>query len=198
VYDRLTARYAFPCPGGSEARIRLSAFRSVEQLPGPRRPAVYEVRFACPCGEEHAGLMTQGDLDWAPVGSVAAAFYNLMTGRLEQAGTQLADEAAFRIQHGHWPWTFFCAAEGGRRPAFPSTFRLLLPERGRMVVAVRCPSCSETSVNLVSQNHIDVPFYSDGEVEVAERLVTEREGGVEALAQAVARGSLGYRSESLA
>jgi hypothetical protein len=35
-----------------------------------------------------------------------------------------------------------------------------------VAVAVRCPVCDSTSVNLVSQPHVDVPFHSDRTVGV--------------------------------
>ena len=49
----------------------LSAFRSFERLPGAAHPAVFRVRFACPCGGEHDGLLTHEELDWAPLGLAA-------------------------------------------------------------------------------------------------------------------------------
>ena len=51
---------------------------------------------------------------------------------------------------------------------FPSAFRLL-SESGhadRVGVAVRCPVCGRVSVNLVTREHVDVPFHSDREVGV--------------------------------
>lgn len=178
-------------------RVRLSAFRAVERLPGASRPSIYAIRFACPCGAEHEGLLTHGDLDWTPLGRVAAAFYNVMTGRLEPAAGPLADEAAWRIGHGRWPWTFFCAAEARPRVVYPSAFRQLAPEGGRMVVAIACPACARTSANLVSHHHLDVPFYSDDEVEVCERVYPDGEGALELIAD-VGMGSLAWRTRSLA
>jgi hypothetical protein len=196
VYDGLTARFTFPCPEGSEARVRLSAFMLLERLHGVRRPALYGVRFACPCGAEHDGLVTHRELDWAPLGVTATAFFNVMTGRLEPAARPLADEAAWRIDRGRWPWTFFCLAEERSRPVFPSAFRVLFPEAERMLVAVECPTCARTSANVVSHEHLDVPFYSDHEVEVVEHLF---ESGEEAggLAGELTRASFERRSRSL-
>ena len=65
--------------------MRLSAFRSLERLPGASHPAVYRVVFACSCGGEHEGLVTHDDLDWAPLGASGAEFFNLMTARVESA-----------------------------------------------------------------------------------------------------------------
>ncbi len=37
-------------------------------------------------------------------------------------------------------------------------------------LAVRCPSCARTSVNLVSAEHVDVPFHNDPHVGVVEHV----------------------------
>ena len=200
MYDGLTARYTFSCPTREEARIRLSSFRTLERLPGAAHPAVYGVRFSCNCGEVHSGLVTHDELDWAPLGLAArASFYNVMTGRLESAAPELADQAAYRIRRGAWPWSFFCFAEARPRPVFPSAFRIVAPGGGRMVVAVRCPACHQTSVNLVSQEHVDVPFYSDREVEVIEHVFARGgEEQVAGLADELASGEYGASRRELA
>jgi len=91
MYDPFTSRYAFACPTRGETHVLLSAFRSIEQLPGAAHPAVFRVRFDCACGEEHDGLVTHDDLDWAPLGLGAGEFLNLMTARLEPAGGELEE-----------------------------------------------------------------------------------------------------------
>src|SRR5581483_2909465 len=80
--------------------------------------------------------------------------------------------AARRIGAGEWPWSFFCYPEQRPRPVFPSAFFLLAPGgRGDVVgLAVRCPACGSVSVNLVSEQHVDVPFHNDGEVGVVEHV----------------------------
>jgi hypothetical protein len=174
VYDSLTGRYAFPCPARGEARVRLSAFRTLERLPGAAHPAVYRVRFACACGDDHAGLVAHDELDWAPLGLGAGAFLNLMTSRLEPVAYELADLAARRIGAGQWPWSFFCYPEERSRPVFPSAFRLLAPgaARGSVGVAVRCPACARVSVNLVTHEHVDVPFHNDPVVGIVPHVFT--------------------------
>jgi hypothetical protein len=128
------------------------------------------VAFACPCGEEHGGLVSHDELDWAPLGAFAAAFFNVMTRRLESAARDLLDEAARRIGAGAWPWSFFCYPERRARPVFPSAFRVLTPADDRVAVAVRCPCCGGTSVNVVSTRHVDEPFFNDGRVDVVEHV----------------------------
>ena len=91
MYDALTARYTFPCPARGETSVPLSSFRRLERLPGASHPAVYQVAFACPCGEEHPGLVAHDDLDWAPLGLAAGEFLNLMTARLEAVEVELGD-----------------------------------------------------------------------------------------------------------
>jgi hypothetical protein len=173
VYDVLTTRYTFPCPSRGESAVRLSSFRALERLPGAAHPVVYHVEFACPCGEEHPGLVAHDDLDWAPLGFRAGEFLNLMTSRLEAVETELGDLTARRIEAGEWPWSFFCYPEQRPRPVFPSSFRLLA-EGGRGVgLAVRCPACAAVSVNLVSHEHVDLPFHNDGEIGVVGHVFAE-------------------------
>ena len=68
MYDPLTSRIRFRARTGITPSVPLSAFRVLERLPGPLHPAVYRVRFACGCGDEHDGLVSHDDLDWAPLG----------------------------------------------------------------------------------------------------------------------------------
>lgn len=170
MYDGLTGRYTFHCPLRGEVRVPLSSFRTFERLPGAARPVVFTITFECPCGEEHRGLVTHNELDLAPLASPQAAFFNLMTSRLESVADELLDLAVRRIRRGDWPWSFFCYPEDRPRPAFPSDFRLLAPGGRGLGVALRCPACSRTSVNLVSEKHVDVPFYSDSTVAVVEHI----------------------------
>ena len=147
MYDTLTGRYAFACPARGGARVRLSAFRSLERLPGATHPAVYRVRFACACGGDHDGLVAHDELDWAPLGLAGGSFLNLMTARLEPVADELADLAASRIRAGEWPWSFFCYPEERPRPVYPSSFKLLAPgsASGSVGIAVRCPACASVS-----------------------------------------------------
>jgi hypothetical protein len=173
MYDALTGRFTFPCPARGETRVTLSSFRQLERLPGAAHPAVFQVLFACACGEEHEGLVTHDDLDWAPLGLQGGVFYNLMTARLDLVDSELSDLAARRIQAGEWPWSFFCYPEEQPRPVFPSSFFLLAPGDGSLGLAVRCPACQRTSVNLVSHEHVDLPFHNDPEVGVVEHVFSD-------------------------
>jgi hypothetical protein len=173
MYDALTSRYTFACPLLGEGRVALSAFRSIERLEGTAHPVVYRVRFACPCGDEHDGLVRHDELDWAPLGLEAGIFLNLMTSRVEPVASELGEVAAARIKAGEWPWTFYCYPEDRPRPVFPSVFFLLTPGDGSLGLAVRCPACRRLSVNLVSHEHVDLPFHNDREVGVVEHLFHE-------------------------
>jgi hypothetical protein len=170
MYDALTGRYTFTCPTRGKGCVALSAFRTLERLPGAAHPAVYRVRFACPCGDEHDGLVSHVELDWAPLGLEDRVFLNLMTDRLEPLAGELGDLAAARIGAGEWPWSFFCYPEERPRPVFPSSFFVLAPGDGSIGLAVRCPHCRRTSVNLVSHEHVDLPFHNDPEVGVVEHV----------------------------
>jgi hypothetical protein len=170
VYEQLTGRYTFACPLRGEVRVRLSRFLLIERLPGAAHPAVYKVLFACECGGEHEGLVAHDELDWAPLAGADEQFLNLMTAQLESAAVDLLELAAQRIRTGEWPWSFFCYPEERPRPVFPSAFRVLAEGGEELGVAVECPSCSQTSVNLVSHEHVDVPFYNDRCVGVVEHV----------------------------
>jgi hypothetical protein len=165
MYDALTSRYTFSCPVRGETRVQLSDFRSLERLDGASHPVVYRVSFSCTCGGEHPALVSHDELDWAPLGLHSGRFLNLMTSRIENVAVELGDLAARRIQGGEWPWSFFCYPEDRPRPIFPSAF-VLLAAADRVAVAVRCPACARTSVNLVSHEHVDLPFVNDPEIGV--------------------------------
>jgi hypothetical protein len=173
MYDPLTSRYTFSCPSRGQTLVSLSAFRKLEQLPGAAHPAVFRIRFDCACGDEHVGLVAHDELDWAPLGLGEGVFLNLMTARLEALAGELSEIAARRIQAGEWPWSFFCYPEARPRPVFPSSFLLLAPGGRSLGIAVRCPSCARTSVNLVSRSHVDLPFHNDREIGVVEHVFTD-------------------------
>jgi hypothetical protein len=171
MYDTLTTSYTFSCPSHGATHVRLSRFRRLEQLPGAQHPAVFRVEFECGCGEDHPGLVTHEDLDWAPLGlNDDTPYVNLMTSRVEAVAAEFGDLAASRIKAGEWPWSFFCWPEERPRPVYPSAFKLLAPavSGDRVGLAVRCPACGKVSVNLVSRAHVDVPFVNDREVGVVE------------------------------
>jgi hypothetical protein len=135
---------------------------------------IFRVRFECTCGEEHEGLVAHDELDWAPLGlEEHLSFVDLMTSRVQDVAVDLADLAARRIQAGEWPWSFFCYPEERPRPIFPSSFSVLAPGGRAIGLAVRCPVCSRTSVNLVSQEHVDMPFHNDAQVGVVEHVFLE-------------------------
>ena len=173
MYDALTTRYTFACPERGESRVRLSAFRCLDRLPGTGHPAVFQVVFDCPCGTEHPGLVSDAELDWAPLGLSDERFLNLMTDRFEDTAAELSDLAVRRILDGEWPWSFYCYPESRPRPVFPSSFFLLAPGDGSLGLAVRCPTCHRTSVNLVSHEHVDLPFHNDPKVGVVEHVFSD-------------------------
>jgi hypothetical protein len=170
MYDQLTGRYTFACPARGEVRVPLSRFRVFERLPGAAHPAVFKITFFCDCGTEHEGLVTHEELDWAPLAGSDSSFLNLMTARLESVADDLLDLAARRIRAGAWPWSFFCYPEERLRPVTPSAFRVLCGGESELRLAVECPGCTKTSVNVVSQEHVDVPFYNDRSVGVVEHV----------------------------
>jgi hypothetical protein len=199
MYDGLTARYTFSCPAAGKVAVRLSRFRLLDRLAGPAHPAVYRVLFACRCGDEHEGLVAHDELDWAPLGGSDVPFFNLMTARLERAGDELLDRAASLIRAGEWPWSFYCYPEDRPQPAYPSAFRVLSPADDTVGVAVRCPACGQTSVNLVTHRHLDEPFYNDAAVGVVEHIFPhDRHAAVSAFREELDSGSFDARRRDLA
>jgi hypothetical protein len=173
MYDALTGSYRLSCPRHGETSVRLSRFRRLDELPGPNHPAVYRIVFACGCGDEHPGLVAHDDLDLAPLGlEDERTFLNLMTSRPDSVSHELTELAVHRIKAGEWPWSFFCWPEDRPRPVYPSAFRLLAEAGpgGRVGVAVCCPVCARTSINLVSREHVDMPFFNDQQIGVVPHL----------------------------
>ncbi len=173
MYDALTARYTFSCPRREQAQVALSSFRLLERLPGATHPAVFGVRFDCSCGDEHQGLVSHDDLDWAPLGAHAGDFVDLMTSRTLDSAAELRETAAAHVKAGEWPWSFYCYPEGRCRPVFPSSFVAVSPGERSVGLAVRCPACDALSVNLVSQAHVDLPFANDGRIGVVDHVFSE-------------------------
>jgi hypothetical protein len=132
---------------------------------------VYRIEFACGCGDEHPGLIAHDDLDWAHLGTmIDRTFRNLMTSHDDPVAVELTELAAGRIGAGEWPWSFFCFLEGRARPVTPSAFTLIAPGGGAFGVAVLCPVCGSVSVNLVTREHVDIPFRNDPNVGVVEHV----------------------------
>jgi len=98
-----------------------------------------------------------------------------MTSRTDSLGLELTELAAQRIKAGEWPWSFYCWPEDRPRPVFPSAFRLLADgaRGGHVGVAVLCPVCGRISVNLVSREHVDLPFHNDREIGVVAHVFAE-------------------------
>ncbi len=199
MYDGLTGLYTFACPVRGEVRLPLSAFRVIDRLPGAAHPAVYKILFFCECGDEHEGLVAHDDLDWAPLAGGDVSFVNMMTSKLESVAGDLLELAATQIRAGEWPWSFFCYPEERARPVFPSSFRALGAGEDRIGLAVECPSCSRTSVNLVTHRHVDVPFYNDRKVDVVEHIFSgDRETTLEAFRLELDSGRFDARRRDLA
>jgi hypothetical protein len=74
-------------------------------------------------------------------------------------------DATEQMRKGRWPWTFWCHPESAVRPGFPSSLRFVTPEHDhgneRVGVLVRCFTCERHTVNIVSREHLDVPWHND-------------------------------------
>lgn len=167
MFDQLRNRYQLRCPERDvETWIPVSGFRQIRRLRGATSPAVFRVVFDCECGGQHETLVAHDRLDWEPLGTESTeTFTNLLTGRRELLGTELQELAADNLRRGTWPWTFWCHPESAVRPGFPSSLRFVTPEHDhgddRVGVLVRCFSCERHTVNIVSRDHLDVPWHND-------------------------------------
>lgn len=167
MFDAIRNQYRLRCSTRSEhVWVAISSFRTIRRLRGAARPPVFRVEFDCPCGDRHESLVTHDRLDYEPIaGDSAQTFTNLLTGTRELVGAELGELAATMIKQGRWPWTFWCHPESAPRPGFPSSLRMITAEHEhgdeRLGVLVRCFACSRLTVNLVTQQHLDVPFYND-------------------------------------
>ncbi len=184
MYDALRNRYRFTCPStDGNVERPLSALRSIERLAGAASPPVYRVTYGCAaCAGEHAALLTERDLDVDPVAPrESTTFRNLLTGRDEPVAPELADRTERKLRRGVWPWTFYCACEHDVRPGYPSRLARLAPTRhpGLVGVAVRCAACDGVSINIVSERHLDEPFYHDPTVRFVDRPLAPGAGLVE-------------------
>ena len=122
-----------------------------------------------------------------------------MTARLERAADELLERAARPDRAGEWPWSFYCYPEGAPRPVYPSAFRVLAPAEDTVGLAVCCPACSQTSVNVVSCRHVDEPFYNDRAVGVVEHIFPrDRERALTAFRAELDSGSFDARRRDLA
>ena len=74
---------------------------------------------------------------------------------------------------GEWPWSFFCFLEGRPRPVTPSAFALIAPGGGVLAWPCAARACSAVSVNLVTPQHLDVPFWNDARVGVVSHVFRE-------------------------
>jgi hypothetical protein len=186
MYDPLRAEYRMRCPerdpvGTRRYGVTLSQFVSVARLPGAQHPAVYHVQHDCPaCGGTHLALLTHDELDHAPVmgAPVGEACWEPLTGRISgDAGDELREAAASRVRRGDWPWLFWCAEEGCRKPLFPSEIRFAARRDDRVGIAVVCSACESASLNVVTPWHLDVPFFHDRSVEAGDRPLTSLDAG---------------------
>lgn len=170
MFDPLRNCYALRCPELDDSvPVPVSAFRVIRRLRGATSPAVFRVEFDCECGERHETLVAHDRLDWEPLGTDAPDTYtNLLTGRRELLATELIEHASLMLRRGSWPWTFWCHPESSLRPGFPSSLRFVTPEHDhgtqRVGVLVRCFSCERHTVNIVSREHLDVPWHNDDRI----------------------------------
>ena len=123
-------------------RVRLSSFRVLERLPGAAHPAVYAIRFACGCGDEHDALVPHDELDWAPLGLGA------------RPDVRESDDGPYRgcrptsfaangrcggSRRGSGRGVSSATSRNARGPVTPSAFLVLAPGEATIGLAVSLP-----------------------------------------------------------
>ena len=161
---------------------------------------MFKITFACDCGGEHDGLVTHDELDWAPLAGSDSTFLNLMTARVESAARRAARPRRAADPVGRVAVELLLlpggatAARHARPPSGSS--RTAEDELG---LAVECPTCAHTSVNVVSREHVDVPFYNDRRVGVVEHIfVRDRERALAAFRDELFSGAFDAGRRDLA
>ena len=122
---------------------------------------------------EHPGLVTHARSRLTPLGlQDDTPFLNLMTSRLEAVGDELGGAGGGADQGGGVAVELLLLARGASAAGVPVGVQAAgAGGRGdRVVLAVRCPACGRSSLNLVSREHVDVPFVNDREVGVVEHV----------------------------
>ena len=116
--------------------------------------------------------MSHADLDYGPLAPVEVEFRNLLTGRTEPVGDELAEVARSAGAARQLAVAAVLQPRGADEPGVAVQPGMVRPGgRPRRVVgvAMSCPGCGEVSLNLVSGAHLDVPFYHDRVVRYVDR-----------------------------
>ena len=161
--------------GDARAALALPAARGAARRARIRRCTAVE--FECGCGDEHPGLVSHDELDWAPLGlEDETPFLNLMTSRMEDDRDRARRARGDADQGGGVAVELLLLAGGAAAAGVPVGVPAARAGAAsdRVGVAVRCPVCGKVSVNLVSRAHVDVPFVNDREVGVVGHLFARR------------------------
>ena len=124
------------------------------------------------CGDDHEGLVTHDELDWAPIAGPGRPFLNLMTARLESAARG-APRPGRDGGSGRATGRGASSAIPEERPR-PSSHRPSGSRaRGRSSSASPC-ECPALLAHVREPRqprpHVDVPFYNDRQVAVVEHV----------------------------
>ena len=175
--DALTTTYRFSCPQRGEAIVRLSSFRADRAASGRGASCrlLRSLRLLAAATSTSASSPRRSSTGSRWVSSRGRTFVNLMTSRHDDLSADLRALALTRIEAGEWPWSFFCylGGAGSSRDAVvvhAACAGWRSCARGSLGLAVRCPVCGSVSINVVSEPHVDLPFWNDPHVGVVEHV----------------------------
>lgn len=144
-FDPLMAAWRFGCPqSGEQVWAPLASFRRIERLAGPACPPAYQIRFMCgQCDDEHTALLTEHELDVAPVLQPVGAHHDLMLGRMDWQADGVAGLWELALRAHRWPLVLRCPRERAPVGAWPSVLHAIEPvsAEGGYLVHYRCPRC---------------------------------------------------------
>ena len=99
------------------------------------------------------------------------AILNLMTSRVEPVAVELGAARGHADQGGGVAVDVLLLPGGAAAARVAVVVRRSRARRPLdLGLAVRCPACRRTSVNVVSCEHVDIPFWNDREVGVVEHV----------------------------
>lgn len=146
-YDPFLAGWQLVCPE-TEAPVcvQLKDFRQIERFAGSTSPPTYHIQYWCDaCLATHHCLLTQDQLDLAPVTEPFAPHYDFMSGRFDWEGGGAGWLWSIAIRKGYWPLRLECAREQKQVGAWPSVLTRIEPNNqafaSRYLVSYTCPHC---------------------------------------------------------
>ena len=176
MYDALTTRYTFACPARGETSVRLSAFRrgrpAARRRPPGRVPRPLRLRLRR--GTPRPRLTRPTRLGAArPRRARDVPEPDDSPTRAARLGVRRPDDPP-RSRPESGPGASSATPRSDRGPCSrPSSASSPQAHPTASIgLAVLCPACVRISINLVTHEHVDLPFHNDAEIGVVQHVFT--------------------------